>query len=213
MVRVSAADDNRDAYKRYERIAGTAAYDVERRAAGRHTSGDHHASLLFFRGARRHDGGELLYGFTMHYLRLLAEDVTEEQMTDIPHRPQSSGLVFIGHLAVCADFVPKLLSRRRFVRPSGMHYLPRAIPTTDRSRYPSKAELLAKNEEASFATRNSSRKRRTPPCHAARHRILHAALSHDRRHDAHLGHASGVAPRTVFDLATTARPKGVMAFP
>lgn len=90
-----------------------------------------------------------LYGFTMHYLRLLAEDVTEEQMTDIPAPGLNHPAWFIGHLAVCADFVPKLLSQPTICPPEwDALFAPGSVPTTNRSRYPSKAELLAKNEEA-----------------------------------------------------------------
>lgn len=152
-----------------------------------------------------------LYGFTMHYLRLLAEDVTEEQMTDIPAPGLNHPAWFIGHLAVCADFVPKLLSRPTICPPEwDALFAPGAIPTTDRSRYPSKAELLAKNEEAFVRNpkliAEASERRLAMPHGIEYFTPLYPTIG-DMIAAPH-GHASGVAPRTVFDLATTARPEG-----
>lgn len=90
-----------------------------------------------------------LYGFTMHFLRLLAEGIDDEKLAVIPAPGLNHPAWIIGHLAVCADFVPKLLGQPT-ICPAEWDALfaPGAVPTADRSRYPSKAELLAKNEEA-----------------------------------------------------------------
>lgn len=90
-----------------------------------------------------------LYGFTMHYLRLLAEGIDDDKLAVIPAPGLNHPAWVIGHLAVCADFVPKLLGQPTICPPEwDALFAPGAIPTAERSVYPSKAELLAKNEEA-----------------------------------------------------------------
>ncbi|MGC3966352.1 MAG: DinB family protein [Pirellulales bacterium] len=90
-----------------------------------------------------------LHDFTMFYLRLLMEGIEDDQLAIQPAPGLNHPAWILGHLAAAADFVPKLL-REKTLCPDAWNELfrPGSTPTTDRSRYPSKAELMEINERA-----------------------------------------------------------------
>ena len=89
-----------------------------------------------------------LYGFTMHYLRLLVEGIDDAQMAVQPAPQINHPAWLLGHLAIAADYVPLVLGEKMSL-PEAWHkqlFGPGSLPTTERDRYPSKAELVASLE-------------------------------------------------------------------
>src|SRR5678810_1005920 len=86
-----------------------------------------------------------LYAFNLHYTQRLAADVPDERLADqpVPGRLMNHGAFLLGHLAWASDNglrylggEPELPAEWKDVFGTG------ATPLAERSRYPSKEELL-----------------------------------------------------------------------
>lgn len=89
-----------------------------------------------------------LYGFTMWYLRMLVDDLDDAKLCVQPAPQINHAAWLLGHLAVAADYVPMVLGEKMSL-PDSWHkelFGPGSTPTTDRARYPSKAELVSELE-------------------------------------------------------------------
>lgn len=86
----------------------------------------------------------------LDYARRLVADVPEERMADQPRPGMNHAAWVLGHLAMTADFVSGILGDATIRHPESWEALfgSGATPVSDRSRYPSKAELVHAVESA-----------------------------------------------------------------
>lgn len=84
-----------------------------------------------------------LYQFMLDYCRLLTDDITEEQLTLQPAAGAHHPAWILGHLAIACDYAALCLGGS-WACPREWHELfgPGSQVQSDRSVYPSKAELL-----------------------------------------------------------------------
>jgi hypothetical protein len=84
-----------------------------------------------------------LYDFVLHYITQLSADLDDARLTEQPAPGMNHPAWILGHLALCTDYGAMMLGDEMRC-PEAWHKLfgPGSTPTTDRSAYPSKAELL-----------------------------------------------------------------------
>jgi hypothetical protein len=109
-----------------------------------------------------------LYAFVLNYARLLSADIDEARMAEQPAAGMNHPAWILGHLAICTDYAAKVLGLEKQC-PDQWHkqFGPGSTPTSDRSAYPSKAELLAAlaagHERIAAAALNADPKRMASP--------------------------------------------------
>jgi len=89
-----------------------------------------------------------LFNFQRGYMKLLVDDIPDDRMTEQPKGLPNHPAWQIGHLAMALDGLCKMLGARGslddgFIAKFNMG----SAPVADRSRYPSKVELLATYDE------------------------------------------------------------------
>jgi hypothetical protein len=85
-----------------------------------------------------------LYAFNLKYLRLLAADLDEADMTTAPYAGANPPVWILGHLAVCTDYAARILGgKRECPREWHVQFAPGTKPADLKPPLPSKAELLA----------------------------------------------------------------------
>ncbi len=85
-----------------------------------------------------------VFRFTLFYADKLVADIDDADMTVIPHPGMNHPAWILGHLALVADLVAKVVGQPMQTGTRAMvTYGPGSKPEADRSRYPSKAELLS----------------------------------------------------------------------
>jgi hypothetical protein len=89
------------------------------------------------------DRERTLYAFVLNYCRALTADIDESRMADQPVPGANHPAWILGHLAICTDYVAKLVGLP-MTCPDAWHKLfgRGSQPAPDRAAYPSKAELL-----------------------------------------------------------------------
>jgi hypothetical protein len=84
-----------------------------------------------------------LYALTLNYCRLLVKDIDDSKFCDQPAPGVNHPAWVLGHLAVVTDYAARLLGDS-MVCPKEWHkkFGPGSSLSTERSSYPSKAELM-----------------------------------------------------------------------
>ncbi len=94
--------------------------------------------------------------FLLHYCRLLAADIADEQMTDQPAPCVNHPAWILGHLAFSAEMIVDRLGGEKFLPPQWADlFKPGSTPRAARGDYPGKDELLKGLEDA-FARARST---------------------------------------------------------
>lgn len=89
------------------------------------------------------------FRFTQQYAEMLLADITEEEMTSIPHPGMNHPAWILGHLTLGAGLAAQLLGGELTTDEAWMEkFGPGSTPISDRSAYPTKAELIEKLTEA-----------------------------------------------------------------
>ncbi|MEZ6059450.1 MAG: DinB family protein [Planctomycetaceae bacterium] len=84
------------------------------------------------------------FHFTRRYCELLLADIDDAQMTNLPHPGMNHPAWIVGHVALAADLGAQLLGEDMATDEAWMAMFgPGSTPVDDRSKYPSKADLLA----------------------------------------------------------------------
>ncbi len=85
-----------------------------------------------------------IYAFMLGYCERLAADIDDTRLAEQPSPGVNPPAWLLGHLAVASDMGVGLFGESRAISEE-WHTLfgPKSIPVSDRSAYPSKAELLA----------------------------------------------------------------------
>jgi hypothetical protein len=99
-----------------------------------------------------------LYALVLHYCRLLAKDIEDTKLCDQPAPGVNHPAWILGHLAVCTDYAARLLGDS-MACPKEWHkkFGPGSSLSTNRSDYPSKAELMAAVEAGHERVTGSAR--------------------------------------------------------
>ncbi|MFO0937389.1 MAG: DinB family protein [Gemmataceae bacterium] len=93
-----------------------------------------------------YDNERAIHAFALDYLRSLIADIPDERMAEQPIAGLNHPAWTLGHLAIAYDYVGKCLGLPLELLRWHPLYAPGTIPVPDRSRYPSKQELMAKLE-------------------------------------------------------------------
>jgi hypothetical protein len=85
-----------------------------------------------------------LYKFNLNYLKLLAADIAESEMSVTPFAGANPPLWILGHLAVATDYAGKMLGLERAC-PRDWHvkFAPGSKPADLQAPLPSKSDLMA----------------------------------------------------------------------
>jgi hypothetical protein len=84
------------------------------------------------------------FRFTLEYAEKLAADLSDEELTKLPHPGMNHAAWILGHVAIGSDFVAILLGQPTTTDKTWMaKFGPGSTPVSDRAEYPSKKELLA----------------------------------------------------------------------
>ena len=84
------------------------------------------------------------FRFTLGYAEKLAADLSDGELTTLPHPGMNHAAWIMGHVALGSDFVALLLGQATITDNVWMaKFGPGSTPVSDRSAYPSKNELLA----------------------------------------------------------------------
>ncbi len=152
-----------------------------------------------------------LYAFVLYYARQLTADIDDAQLAEQPAPGMNHPAWIIGHLAICTDYAAMTLGLEKTC-PEAWHKMfgPGSTLTTNRSDYPSKAELIERaggRPRTNFrrgAQRGSSTNGKAA---SGEDRVSEIADRHDGRTlVAPDDDASGVAPGPAFRVATNQRP-------
>lgn len=85
-----------------------------------------------------------LYKFNLNYLKLIAADIAESDMTVVPFAGANPPVWILGHLAVATDFAGRMLGLERAC-PRDWHvkFAPGSKPSDLQAPLPTKSDLLA----------------------------------------------------------------------
>ena len=138
-----------------------------------------------------------LYLFMGTYCRALMDDIADERMADQPYDGANPPGWILGHLSICTDYAARLVGEGSQC-PKRWHvmFAPGSTPPQDRSKYPSKDELMAAYEDGHqrvlAAVQNASAEMldapheveflRETPLETARDLLAHLMTTHEATH-------------------------------